>query len=1030
MHAAEAKKRFDLPAGSANDVLRKFSEQSGFDVVFATDAPKGVRTKAVRGDYPPDEAVALLLDGTGLSASRDKTSGAFMVVRDPDPNVSGATQPIDRPETKHVEGRAIELDVFQVQGVREPGPVNQGVIPRSADRALAFQVFNREAVERSGAMSLGEFFRGLSSNSQPGLGYQTTYGASLNLASGPTDTSDRINLRGLGTNKTVVLLNGRRLYGSDSSGPDVSRIPLSAVDRIEVLAGAAAAIYGANAIGGAVNIITKKGYVGGEAAVYAGTSTQGGATEWHASLYESFSLNKGRTSGSILIEHVDRGALRAKQRSYWNEAFARIPTTSPVFRTILAPVLRTPQAAITTTSATGLLLPANPTATVTAVPVGYNNANPTALDFNATVGQVPISTRRVGEVFLQNPLRSESINLQGEQKLLRDRLEAYVEAAWRYQEVRVAVPGLGGTSGVLAATSPVNPFRAQPAAGFPVGVSVTATWDPIDLPFDPVFSLQRTARLVGGLKGKLGDGARQWAWAMDYSYDRNESYSQNAQNTAYLNQAVALGVYTPFRDLALYPNTTDLRSLQTININRNIPEIYVGNLRASGELWHWRGGAIALSVGGEQRREKVKLVGITDYPLVLRLNSPAAVAILAPTSNGQSNASRTSSAAYAEMTVPIVGAKNRQPLVEALEVSLAVRHEAYGAFGYRSTFGSGLASQDAPGNIDGTPVTLATRFQPVRDVSLRASYSDAFVAPTMTQLFNTRTIIPNSSITTFYDPVLGTTVSRPINSITSTSGGNPSLKPESGRGYNYGVILTPRWLKGFSASVDYFRVISYDQIRSPSLATILAFFPERVTRDASNQVTAYDTSSINMSVVVTSGADLGLSWDIDAGHYGTFTWSGTATYVDTFRLRAVRGNPFIKGVGDLTLDQSAPLRLKGQSSIFWTRQAITAGLTARYTGHYKSTYNSGAVGSAVTLGAVPIDGDFIASQLELDAQFTYRFAEQAAHWRHFLAHTTGTLGVRNLADRRPPYSSASAAFYSFQNDPRQRFVYVEVKRKF
>lgn len=1017
---------FDVPAGEAESTLRQFAEQSRRELVYPADALRGVHTNAVKGRFSPLEAINRMLADTGFVVVEDQRTAALAIRR----KILDKNDGSPAGERTATIGAVVRMERLEIVGSSLPGPVNQGVIPRRNDQAVAFQILDRTAIDRSGAMSLGELFRDYPGNSQPGLGYQSTYGASLNLANGIPDTSDRLNLRGLGTNKTIVLLNGRRLYGSDTSGPDVSRIPLSAVERVEILPGAAAAIYGANAVGGAVNIITKRSYTGGEVTAYAGTSTKGGATEWHASVFDGFSIKDGRTTGTVLVEHIDRGALRASQREYWKEALERIPQSSAVYRNVLSPLLRTPRALITTTSPTGLLLPANPTATVTVVPPGYNNPNPTALDFNGTVGQIPIGTNRIGAVQLQNPMSSTSVNFQGEHRFLRDRLEAYVELAWRYQQVKTSVPGIGGTSGFLSPVSPVNPFRTQPAAGWPVGVAITATWDPIDLPYDPVYTLQRTARAVGGFKGKLGE-ARKWAWALDYSYDRNEGYSRNTQYTSFLNQAIPLGVYTPFRDLERYPNTTPLNSLATLNINRSTPEVFVTNVRISGELWTWRAGAIALSAGGERRTERIKTSGFLDFAQVVRQNNPFIVTLLAPSYNGTTNASRTASAAYAELTIPVFGGEFRRPLIDSLDFSMAVRQESYGSYEYRSTFGDGLTSKTAPDNIKGTPATIAVRYRPVRDVALRASYSDAFVSPTMNDLFRTRTILPNASPTTFFDPVLGTTVTRPVGSVTITSGGNPSLRPELGRSYNYGVILTPRWLHGFTANVDYFKVISYDQIRTPALATILTSFPERVTRDAGNQVVAYDTSTVNMSVVVTSGADVGFTWTFDTETRGTFTWSGNATYVDTYRLRAIRGNPFIKGVGDLTLDMSAPLRARGLSSLYWTKGRLTAGVSARYTGHYKNNYNIGAVGvTGFPLGAVAVDGKYIRSQLEFDAQCIYQFERNEEGWKRLLSNTSATLGVRNLTDRRPPYSSASFAFYSFHNDPRQRYVYLELKRKF
>ena len=1025
--AAETKKSYDLPAGEAAVALKKFSEVSGHETLFAAEVVRGVRTRAVKGEFSAREALEALLSDTGLAVTQDAKTGVFAVRRDAGPNDHGAVPPSDnRPAGRPlVADGMVTLEEFTVHGVRVPGPVNEGVIARSANGAVAFQIFDRTAIERSGATSLGEFFRGYSGNTSNGLGFQSSFGNATNLASGPGDTADRINLRGLGNSRTVVLLNGRRLYGSDSLGPDVSRIPLSAVERVEILPGAGAAIYGANAVGGAVNIITRRNYNILELTGYLGTSTGGGATEWRGTVYYGFSLNEGRTSGSVILEHTDRGELRAGDREFYRDALNVVAPDHPLYRTINSNSIRTPRALITAT--VPLQLPGNPAATVTSVPVGYNSANPAAADFAATAGQIPLSFRRVGSVLLQPAVKIDSVNFQGEHRFIKDRLEAYTELAWRYQVGRNSLPGIGGNAS-LTATSPLNPFRANPAAGRPAGVAVGIVWDPVDVPFDESYTLQRTLRLVGGLKGKLGAGKR-WAWALDYSYDRNEGYSTYLQRTSSLVDAVALGVYNPFRDLERFPHAINLADYTTTNINRSIPEIYVANARLSGDLWRWRAGRVALSLGAESRQEEIKSVGVQDASPLRRLNNPAAVALLAPFSNGQTRAEREARSVYAELTVPLLGGDFRLPFAEALELSLAARHEAYGSYGFRSTFGTGLTSTVQPGDISDTPLTAAVLWRPVPDVSFRASYSDAFVSPTMSQLFAARTVLPLSSPVTFFDPVFGATVVRPAGSITVTSGGNPFIRPESGRAYNYGVIVTPRLLPGLTVSADLYHVVSYDQIRTPTVQTVVSFFPGRVTRDATNNVTAYDTSAINMSQVVVGGADFRVAYDFRLAGVGDFNWQGTATYTDYYKQKAIIGNPFLAGVGDRTLDSGVPQRLKGSTSLTLTRDAWSASLTGRYVGRYKDAFNSGLAVPNTNGG---IDGEFVRAQLEFDLRLTYDFGEGGDGWRRALRQTRVALGALNVFDRRPPYLSANngAANYSYYNDPRMRYVYLELKRKF
>ncbi len=1021
---------FDVPAGDAAVTLKQFAEQSGQAVVYMVDAVRGVPTNAVKGRLAPLDALERLLAGSKLHAVADAKTGALSVTANAK-NDSRAAQPeSDRPSNRpKVEDGTLELEDYTVHGVRMPGQVNQGVIARVANGAVAFQIYDRTAIENTGANSLGEFFRNYSGNTSQGLGFQSVFGGSPNLANGPGDTGDRINLRGLGNNRTVVLLNGRRLYGSDSQGPDVSRIPLSAVERIEILPGAGAAIYGANAVGGAVNIITRRNHNILEFTGYFGTSTGGGATEYRGTLYYGFSVGDGRTTGSLIVEHLDRGELRARDREFYLDSLNVIPTSHARYATLNGSALRTPRARITTTSPLGLMLPGNPTATVTYVPTGYNNAAPAANDFAAGAGQTLISTNRPGAVLLQPAAVIDSVNFQGEHSFRKDRLEAYTELAWRYQQGHNTLPGIGGNAS-LTATSPLNPFRADIPAGRPVGVPISIIWDPVDVPLDVSATMQRTLRLVGGLKGKLGG-----AWAVDYSYDRNESYSTYLQYYSSLNDAVTAGIYNPFRDLAQFPNTINLPQLTTTNINRNLPEIHVGNVRASGELPWWRDEPLKISVGAELRREDIKGVGVVDYSPIRRQVNPASVQILGPTSNGESKGARKAQAAYAELTVPLIGKTQGIPLAETVELALAARHESYGSYSYRSTFGAGVQSGvSQPDSIQDTPLTAAILWRPVRDVSFRASYSGTFVSPTMSQFFSARTTIPNASPTSFFDPVLNAAVTRPAGSVTITSGGNPALLPESGRAYNYGIVITPRWAPGLTLTADLFHVVSDNQIRTPNVQTVISFYPSRVTRDAANNVIAYDTSSINMSQVIVGGADFRLSYDFNVAGLGDFNWQAGATYTDYYKQKAVIGDPFLKGVGDRTLDFNVPLRLKGSTSLNFTRGNWGVGFTARYIGRFKDSFNTGvAIPVAVYPDIAGIDGESIRSQLECDLRCTYEFTEgEAAGWRSMLRGTKVALGVLNLFDRRPPYLSSftGGANYSYYNDPRMRFVYLELKKKF
>ena len=129
-----------------------------------------------------------------------------------------------------------------------------------AETSAPIQIITREDIQNSGRTTIQEVLRSVTADSTGSIPTSFTNG----FASG----SAAVSLRGLGVNSTLVLLNGRRMttYGLADDGTrnfvDLNTLPLEAVDRIEVLKEGASAIYGADAVGGVVNVILRKSYVG------------------------------------------------------------------------------------------------------------------------------------------------------------------------------------------------------------------------------------------------------------------------------------------------------------------------------------------------------------------------------------------------------------------------------------------------------------------------------------------------------------------------------------------------------------------------------------------------------------------------------------------------------------------------------------------------------------------------------------------------------------------------------------------------
>jgi len=305
--AAGAVRSFDVPAGDAAATLKQAAKQGGVEIVFPAAVVRGVRTAPVKGEFTARDAISLMLADTELVLVQDEKTGALTVNRLSSEAKNDASRLADATAANKASGAKIKdgtvrLDSFEVSATKVTGIVNQGIIPREENQAVRYSVISRDDIERSGVTSMSELMRTVTSNAE----YSNTpegQQASRAGTSGQTFAfGDQINLRGLGNGQTLVMINGRRLYGRDGSGngagADIGRIPLAAVERVEILPVSGSAIYGANSVGGVVNVIMRKGYSGTEIGTYFGGS-KGGGEEYRLNLFHGRSFNEGRSNLSL-----------------------------------------------------------------------------------------------------------------------------------------------------------------------------------------------------------------------------------------------------------------------------------------------------------------------------------------------------------------------------------------------------------------------------------------------------------------------------------------------------------------------------------------------------------------------------------------------------------------------------------------------------------------------------------------------------------------------------------------------------------
>jgi iron complex outermembrane recepter protein len=175
-------------------------------------------------------------------------------------------------------------------------------------------VIERVDIERSGYGNISELVASLTQSAGGGAS-QTTGTVNRNRANFNTGQGTGVNLRGLGTGATLTLLNGNRLSPSgQGTFVDISLIPLSAVERIEILTDAASAVYGSDAVGGVVNVITRKDFSGLETIARVGTVTSGSRREYTLAQLMGYTWGSGNVT--VSLEHTDASSLRSADRSF------------------------------------------------------------------------------------------------------------------------------------------------------------------------------------------------------------------------------------------------------------------------------------------------------------------------------------------------------------------------------------------------------------------------------------------------------------------------------------------------------------------------------------------------------------------------------------------------------------------------------------------------------------------------------------------------------------------------------------------
>ena len=300
-----------LPPQPLADALEIFSKQTGLQLVYDATLTRGINTEGASAGQPANLTLRELLRGTGLAFEfvndRTVTIVAAPAASSPQESVPARDPaPIESPPPQG-------LSLGDIEEVLVTGSHIRG----AANRTAPVTVYTRKDIERTGYTSVRQFIESIPQNFGGDPGGVSEDGVvgrgSAKLTN--IEAASAINLRGLGVGSTLVLINGRRVAPSaNAAGVDVSVIPLSAIERVEVLTDGSSAIYGSEAVAGVVNFILRSDYKGSETDLSFGTVTDGGVQE----LTASQTLGSSWSSGNVLlgVQFQDRDAMDSRERVF------------------------------------------------------------------------------------------------------------------------------------------------------------------------------------------------------------------------------------------------------------------------------------------------------------------------------------------------------------------------------------------------------------------------------------------------------------------------------------------------------------------------------------------------------------------------------------------------------------------------------------------------------------------------------------------------------------------------------------------
>ena len=1059
----------------AGAALVELGESAGIQVAVQSDVSREIELGPVKGRYTVTDALDLMLAGSGLvyrfGPGDSVTVGIAKAAEGSGTGGGGSAGTAASADNSVSEEDDRIPEEIIVTGTRLKG----------VDVASPRITITREQIERGGYASVEDVLRNLpqnlgSANATATQLFQGEYGSSR-VPFGATLGASGINLRGLGTRSSLVLINGRRKARSSLDVQDLltdtSSIPLAQIERIEIITDGASAIYGADAVAGVLNIILRDDYDGLSLGVRTEAASNDSSRD-RIDLGHTFSWDSGYFTTSVNLEQTeptnpnklirvgpdgvgdftDVGGLNRRVYGIGPAGQGSVLSVASIVRwgrvtRYAGEVLDGPDPFLQRDPATGDILgPRDP-----GVPSVYNEE-----DLGPAVQRH--SYRFNGE---QRFGASQTLSFEFGYDNQKDdnhigfntvSFNGTNPASW---QGNLLVPRAGGGSQrlngatnyvFLTATNPNNPYGQEVLVGYDM-LAETAL---IAAEALPIASELENTFVDLGLSGDLPfDG---WTYDVTGSLSREETVSRNYQGQFGDNVSInaIAEQFDPFSgDAAAVASNASLLTLPLdISDSDAVNETYQYTAFASGPVFSMPAGNVQLAVGVEVRESEAESVYVsTNFdgsPVLDSFGEPREPFTIGPNKESVE-------AAFAEIAVPLL--KGR-PWFRELTLTAAARIEDYERSGFinASNFRAissidgidladlvGAAAADAQGFIsdveqsvtfDNTSPSFGLIWRLADDLALKATNGESFLTPLSSQLYGTVTIL-DVTFNPFSNPFFLTPVP-PYSRFIALWGSNPSLQPQTASTTTVTLEHSPAWMEGLDVAVTW-SDLAYDNfistpraIPEEDLVANYERLPEIFVLGDSNTI-IYDSRELNLSSNVSKTIDFRVDYRFATG-YGD--WGIHLNAVHTLET-ARQLVSFIPEV-DISDTERGPSRWASSLRVNWDYGAWNVTTETYYT---SSTRLLDPASASVVLpgerfrryDGLPINQNpqtHAASYMRTDVQVGWT-ASANSGWRQGLRVV---VGAQNVFEPDPPFVDNFSGFAANRVFASGRVLYLNLHKDF